>query len=85
MQKFASFFRLTILLALITGLLACTTQSKKMARSDAWPEHMPSRTYFIKVYEADAVNKEIQKREEYLTWILRFYNGWELYGRGWTK
>lgn len=20
-----------------------------------------------------------------MTWIVRFYNGWELYGRGWTK
>lgn len=46
---------------------------------------MPSRTYFLKVYEADSVNKKIQTQEQYLTWILRFYGGWELYGRGWIK
>ena len=85
MQKIASLCRLSALFILITGLLACTTQSKKIARSDAWPEGMPSRAYFVKVYEADDVNKQIQTQEEYLTWILRFYNGWELYGRGWLK
>ena len=85
MQNIASMFRLSALFFLIAVLSACTTQSKKMARSDAWPEGMPSRAYFVKVYEADEINKKVQKQEEYLTWILRFYNGWELYGRGWLK
>ena len=86
MQKIATFFRYTALLILISGLFACTTQSKKIAQqADVWPKDIPSRAYFLKVYDADDGNKKIQTQEEYLTWIVRFYNGWELYRRGWTK
>lgn len=84
MQKIALPFRLIAALLLISSLFACS--SNKVARqADAWPSDMPSRAYFLKVYEADEVNKKIQTKEEYLTWIVRFYNGWELYRRGWIK
>ena len=86
MQKIASLSRIATLIILISGLLACSTTSNKIAReADSWPQGMPSRAYFVKVYEADKVNKNIQTQEEYLTWIVRFYNGWELYRRGWIK
>lgn len=84
MQKIALPFRLIAALLLISSLFACS--SNKVARqANAWPSDMPSRAYFLKVYEADEVNKKIQTKEEYLTWIVRFYNGWELYRRGWIK
>lgn len=82
MQKIAHIFRLLILIALTSTLFACSTHR---AERDTWPEGMPSRAYFVKVYEADKINKQIQTKDEYLTWILRFYNGWELYRRGWIK
>lgn len=86
MQKIASLSRIATLIILLSGLLACSTTSNKIAReADSWPQGMPSRAYFVKVYEADKVNKDIQTQEEYLTWIVRFYNGWELYRRGWIK
>ncbi len=86
MQKIASLSRIATLIILISGLLACSTTSNKIAReANSWPQGMPSRAYFVKVYEADKVNKDIQTQEEYLTWIVRFYNGWELYRRGWIK
>ncbi|HSX85892.1 MAG TPA: hypothetical protein VLE50_10830 [Cellvibrio sp.] len=76
--------RLPVILILISSLFACS--SNKIAhQTDSWPSEMPSRTYFLKVYEADDANKKIQTQEEYLTWIARFYNGWELYRRGWIK
>ncbi|MCE3251582.1 MAG: hypothetical protein K0Q67_592 [Cellvibrio sp.] len=82
MQKIALMTRLPAILILISSLFACS--STKIARqTDSWPSEMPSRTYFLKVYEADDTNKQIQTQEEYLTWIVRFYNGWELYRRGW--
>ncbi len=86
MQKFAPLTRLTASLLLVMSLFACTSTSNKVAhQKEPWPSEMPSRSYFLKIYEADKVNKEIQTQEEYLTWIVRFYNGWELYRRGWTK
>lgn len=83
-QKIAPVTRLTACLLLVMSLFACT--SNKVAHQKVpWPSEMPSRAYFLKIYEADEVNKQIQTKEEYLTWIVRFYNGWELYRRGWIK
>jgi hypothetical protein len=82
MQRVAQHCRFLALIALISTLFACTSHRTKQ---DAWPERMPSRAYFLKVYAADSANKKVQTQEEYLTWIVRFYNGWELYRRGWTK
>ncbi len=82
MQKFAQPFRLVALLALALTLFACTSHR---AVNNTWPERMPSRAYFVDTYEADTVNKQIQTQDEYLTWVLRFYKGWELYRRGWIK
>ncbi|MFC3116372.1 hypothetical protein [Cellvibrio fontiphilus] len=82
MQKIAHLFRALLLAGMALTLFACSTHR---SAQDSWPEDMPSRAYFVKVYEADKVNKEIQNQDEYLTWILRFYNGWELYRRGWIK
>lgn len=84
MQKIAHSTRLLALILLVGSLFACTS-NKIVQQADAWPLEMPSRTYFLKIYEADEVNKEIQTEEEYLTWIVRFYSGWELYRRGWIK
>lgn len=82
MQKIAPLFRLLALIALASTLLACSTQ--RVAQEN-WPDAMPSRAYFVKMYEADQLNQKVQTQEEYLTWIVRFYNGWELYRRGWIK
>lgn len=83
MQNTAPIFRLIALLLITSSLFACSTQ--KLARDENWPETMPPRSYFAQQYEADEINKKIQTQQEYMTWIVRFYNGWELYGRGWTK
>lgn len=83
MQYTASFFRLLALMVLVSSLFGCSTQ--KLARDENWPATMPERAFFVKAYEADEANKKVQAQQEYLTWIVRFYNGWELYGRGWTK
>jgi hypothetical protein len=84
MQKIAPFTRLMAALILASSLFACSS-NKIVRQTDAWPSEMPSRAYFLKIYEADEANKKIQTKEEYLTWIVRFYSGWELYRRGWIK
>lgn len=49
----------------------------------SWPEQLPAQRYFVGSYEQDAQNKALQSQEEYLTWIVRFYEGWELLPTGW--
>lgn len=66
----------------LTLISACTNH--RLAEN-AWPTEMPSRSYFLTVYNADEDNKRVQTEDEYLKWIVRFYNGWELYRRGWIK
>lgn len=84
MQKTAPLTRLMAVLILVSSLFACTS-NKIVRQADSWPSDMPSRAYFLNIYEADETNKKLQTKEEYLTWIVRFYSGWELYRRGWIK
>lgn len=82
MKTAVSCFRFIALLVLIPSLFACSTYR---STQETWPDGMPSRAYFKKVYAADKVNQQVQTEREYLTWVYRFYNGWELYNRGWIK
>lgn len=84
MPSIASSIRLLAMLILTSSLFACSS-NRIVRQTDTWPDHMPSRAYFLRIYEADAINKKIQTQEEYLVWIVRFYTGWELYRRGWIK
>jgi len=78
-MKLVRYYTLLIIATLIS---ACS--SHKIV-DKPWPQEMPSRSYFTKIYNADKENKLIQTEEDYLKWIVRFYNGWELYRRGWIK
>lgn len=71
-----------ILLVFIVFISACT--SHKVAEQ-TWPAKMPSHNYFLTIYNADKHNQQVQTEEDYFKWIVRFYNGWELYRRGWLK
>ena len=74
---------LNFFIILVVSLLSACTSNR--ISEEQWPKDIPPRAYFLNVYQADSVNKKIQTEEEYFTWILRFYNGWELYRRGWIK
>jgi len=84
MQHTTLLTRLITIAILASSLFACSS-NKIVRQADAWPADMPTRAYFLKVYDADETNKKIQTQDEYLTWIVRFYSGWELYRRGWIK
>lgn len=84
MQKIAPLARFMAVFMLLSSLFACSS-NKIVRQAHAWPSDMPSRAYFLNIYEADEANKKVQTKEEYLTWIVRFYSGWELYRRGWIK
>jgi hypothetical protein len=62
-------------------LIDCASQDTK---ETTWPEDLPPRAYFLGQYQNDLSNKNCQHLDEYLTWITRFYQGWEMYPNGWN-
>jgi len=44
-------------------------------RSEPWPEAVPSRAYYERIWESDARLQRSLPREQYLAWVLRFYSG----------
>ena len=44
---------------------------------------IPPKAYFVDVYRQDQSNEQLQSQEEYLTWVVRFYQGWGLAPMGW--
>lgn len=80
MKKPTFLYSLIVLLVML--LSACVSQAPK---EEHWPGDMPSRAFFVAAYEADTLNKKGQDVEEYLLWVIRFYEGWELYRNGWIQ
>jgi hypothetical protein len=70
------------LIFLILTLTGCVANTVKEL---AWPEDLPPRVYFLGKYKQDSANKNIEKEEEYLNWVIRFYKGWTLYPNGWNN
>ena len=48
-----------------------------------WPENIPPQSSFDEAYLDDSANQQLQSREEYLEWILSFYEGNLAYPSGW--
>src|SRR5690606_18488499 len=40
-----------------------------------WPAEVPDRASFSAVWRSDAVNQPLQAEADYLSWVLRFYEG----------
>lgn len=53
-------------------------------RAEPWPEGIPPRAYYERVWESDPRLRQLQPREQYLAWVLRFYSGGFLVP-GWTR
>lgn len=43
-----------------------------------WPAEVQEPTSFSAVWRSDAVNQPLQTETEYLTWVLRFYEGFNM-------
>jgi hypothetical protein len=61
---------------------ACGILSTK---DSMWPDDLPRYEYFLQEYQRDLVNTNTQNLDQYLTWVTRFYHGWELYPSGWNN
>jgi len=71
-------------LVCIVLIAATGCAERAVQHSDAQPV-MPGPDYFVKSYRQDAVNAGRQTLEQYLLWVTRFYQGWDLYPRGWEQ
>lgn len=49
-----------------------------------WPDSIPQQQLFIDAYYADLDNQRLQSEQEYLAWILSFYQGNLVYQTGWS-
>jgi hypothetical protein len=63
-------------------LLLATCASSRVLTD--WPQTTPDQRVFLQAYEADKDNQKAQSNIEYLTWVVRFYEGWELMPTGWN-
>ena len=70
------------LLSMSIVLLLTTCVSRVI---NNWPDSVPEQNFFISAYKQDALNRAHQSEEEYLQWILSFYQGSRLYSSGWLE
>ena len=50
-----------------------------------WPSSIPQQQVFVTAYAADSGNKQRQSQQEYLQWIMSFYQGNLAYQSGWLE
>lgn len=74
------FYRLPLILTCLLTLAACASSR---VLTD-WPQSVPEQDLFLQAYQQDLDNQARQTDVEYLTWIVRFYEGWEMMATGWN-
>ena len=77
---------LVVSMRALTVLLFCLALSACAARqsSDVWPADLPPQRHFLGLYAADLSNQAFQSQQEYLDWVVRFYEGSEYMALGWN-
>lgn len=70
----------------LTVLLFCLALSACATRQSAgvWPADLPPQPHFLGLYAADVPNQAFQSQQEYLDWVVRFYEGSEYMALGWN-
>lgn len=71
-----------LFLVFIISLQGCAIST---VNQTVWPTELPPQSYFEDQYGQDAINANYQAIDQYLIWVMRFYQGWELYPNGWNK
>jgi hypothetical protein len=77
----ANSLRLWLMLGCLLGLTACSSPQQP---DSAWPSALPARDYFLQQWQADRANQALQSQADYLQWVLRFYEGYNL-APGWLE
>ena len=50
-----------------------------------WPDSLPDRKHFVSAYDADLENQLVQSKDQYLYWVINFYEGTLVAPIGWTS
>ena len=66
------------------GLLSLAFVSCLSPQIAAWPDSIPPMQGFARFYDQDSQNQALQSRQEYLEWVLVFYEGNLVYPTGWS-
>lgn len=74
--------RSSLPLILVISIL-CVACARLYVKPVEWPDDLPPMDYYENAYEQDPRNRALQSRDKYLTWVRRFYMGWDLYQDGW--
>ncbi len=72
--------RLLSVLLLSLVLSACAQRPDLLA----WPADLPPQAHFLSLYAADIPNQALQTQQQYLEWVVRFYEGSEFMALGWN-
>ena len=67
--KSIQFSKMLVLLAML-AVSGCMTVSQQ---AEDWRSNWPEREYYVEHYYTDPGNAAVQKQEDYLKWIKRFY------------
>lgn len=67
-----------IILIIAASLSACATRPPVAD----WPDGIPPRSWFAEQWHLDAANQQVQSETEYLLWVARFYEGFNV-APGW--
>ena len=74
----------SVVLALFVSVLmlqGCSTTPG--ISGGGWPAGIPEQAYYQDSFRADVENQQWQTEQDYMRWVVRFYEGWALYPRGW--
>lgn len=77
--------RQPLFVAILIFSMLCVSCISAPFKSPEWPKYLPSLRYYESVYAEDENNRAVQTKEEYLKWVIRFYEGWNLYQDGWKR
>lgn len=66
--------KLLLTLCLVLLVAACATREV----APEWPPELPPRSEFVQQWRADAVNRSVQTQADYLLWVTRFYQGFNM-------
>jgi len=72
--------RVSLILLLSFVLHGCVS----VAQNAPWPAGIPPRQHFTTLYAADKPNQAHQTQDQYLEWVVRFYEGSEFMAFGWN-
>ena len=74
-------------LAVVYLLMLMTLQACSIFQieEENWPANLPEQEHFVNLYRRDTLNISFQNENEYLNWVIRFYQGTNLYPNGWLN